>query len=211
MNCRPLSLLLLGSFFLSSCSSLNDPKSFTPNYLKEDSNLDKPGVAAARAAERAKRKKDGAFTINSEYALQGGKVFLFKMNPEYSESASGKNYEAKSAKVIFCEGTYYFVELDTKERGYIQATSMINPIPLMSELPLTMDGVEWGEVLPISESMGINSAAEPLFPDDATPQGVSTTPKPTAPNSVPTVPSRPAPAAVPSNQEIPDLPASSIQ
>lgn len=197
MNFRTFSLLLLGSCILPSCLSLDNPKNFTPNYLKEDSNLDKPGAAAARAAERVKRKKSGAFATDLDYALHGGKVFLFEMNPEYSESASGKSYEAKTAKVIFCEGTYYFVELDTKERGYIQETSMMQPVALMMDLPLTMDGSVWDEALPGSISIDLDDNMEPLFPSDSA-------------EVIAPTPLQPAAVPAPTSQDIPDLPESTI-
>jgi len=197
MNSLSLSLVLLSTCLLSSCFTSNSPKEFTPSYLKKDSNLDKPGTASARAAERNKRKKDGAFALDANYALHGGKVFLFKMNPEYADSASGKTYKAKTAKVIFCEGTYYFVELDTKERGYIQETSMVPIRSLMGDMSLTMDGFGWVDALPASANESIDTNFAPLFPSDRD-NGLSPTTK------------TPAPAVAPASQDIPDLPDSTI-
>ena len=57
---KPVYLLLATPLLFASCS-LFEKGEYTPEYLKEDSPLDPPGAAAARAEARRKLVKEGMF------------------------------------------------------------------------------------------------------------------------------------------------------
>lgn len=120
-------LLIVPVLLLSSCS-LFEKGEYVPEYLKEPSPLDPPGTEAARAAEKAKRVKEGAFEPGSTQKVNEGKVFLFKRNPDYDEDVSGKMVQTEQAKIISCEGLYYFVQVDDGSKGFLRETDMQNSI-----------------------------------------------------------------------------------
>ena len=122
-----LPLVIAPVLFLSSCS-IFEKGEYVPEYLKEPSPLDPPGTEAARAAEKAKRVKEGAFETGSTQKVNEGKVFLFKRNPDYDEDASGKMVSTENAKIISCEGLYYFVEVDDGRKGFLRETDMVAPV-----------------------------------------------------------------------------------
>ncbi len=129
MRLFPLSLagLLL---VLPSCDSLSSmlaPEEYTPEYLKETTPLDPPGTEAARKAMRMERVKEGKFETGSTVAVQQGRVFLLSRNPEYSPEPEGRLVEAAEAKILSCEGLYYFVEMEDGKRGYLRESDFEQP------------------------------------------------------------------------------------
>lgn len=120
-------LVLAPVLLLSSCSLLEKGE-YVPEYLKEPSPLDPPGTEAARAAEKAKRVKEGAFETGSTQKVNEGKVFLFKRNPDYDEDVSGKMVNTENAKIISCEGLYYFVQVDDGSKGFLRESDMQSPV-----------------------------------------------------------------------------------
>ncbi len=114
----------LGSLCLVSCKS--SFKGYTPAYLIPDTALDAPGVGASRKMERDKRRKDGLYEVGEVRPVRGGKAMLFMSNPDYDQHIKpvGELIEATTAKVIFCEGLYYFVETDNKDRGYMRESDL---------------------------------------------------------------------------------------
>lgn len=164
MRMKSLSPALLCLLLLSSCSWVNEHilsrGEYSPDYLKEDSPLDPPGTAAARAAARQKLLKEGTFQKGDTPAVQQGKVFLFNRNPDTTEDPSGKMVRTEKAKIIACEGLYYFVEVDDGRRGFLRESDLEPPVQLVStsefmepldqavsadgifpsEEPLTLDG-----------------------------------------------------------------------
>ena len=124
-------ILIAPVLLLSSCA-LFEKGEYVPEYLKEPSPLDPPGTDAARAAEKAKRVKEGAFEPGSTQKVNEGKVFLFKRNPDYDEDASGKMVKTEQAKIISCEGLYYFVQVDDGSKGFLRESDMQSPVTLIS-------------------------------------------------------------------------------
>ena len=116
-----------------------------PEYLKEDSPLDPPGTAAARAEMRAKYLKEGVFAKDARPEVNGGKILICSRNPEREKALDARYVETATVKIIACEGTYYFVEADGGERGYVKETDLINPAAL-PPLPEGQDG--FGPLLP---------------------------------------------------------------
>lgn len=143
-----LSLTVMGALLLSSCK-LFQPGEYTPEYLRETSALDGPGVAAAREALRAKMLKEGSFHEGDTPEIHQGKVYLFNRNPDTHPDARGKMTESATAKIIACEGLYYFVELDNGSKGFLRESDLVNPVQLVSTsdfLPGTTPGPDgWGE------------------------------------------------------------------
>lgn len=124
--------VLAVSMAVSSCSILKKKGDNTPEYLQETTALDDPGVAAARAALRDKLVKEGNFKAGETLDVQEGKVYLFNRNPDNDASARGRMVESASAKIISCEGLYYFVELEDGAKGYLRESDLVNPVKLVS-------------------------------------------------------------------------------
>ena len=128
-------LSVLGAVALSSCSvmeRLTTPGEYVPIYLQEPSPLDPPGMEAVRAEARAKYVKEGMYADGEELEVQQGKAFLFNRNPEYYEGAKGNMVTTEKAKIISCEGAYYFVEIDDGSKGFLRETDMVNPVKLVA-------------------------------------------------------------------------------
>lgn len=109
---------------------------YSPAYLQEDSPLDPPGTAAARAEARAKLLKDGAFAVGSTPEVQKGKAFLFLRNPDHASDPGGRMVETAKAKILACEGLYYFVETDDGQRGFLRESDLVDPVRLASTTEL---------------------------------------------------------------------------
>lgn len=131
---KPLyTLSVLSVMALTSCS-LFEPGEYAPIYLQEPSPLDPPGMEAIRAEARAKYVKEGMYADGQELEVQHGKAYLFNRNPDYYEGAKGRMIEAATAKIISCEGLYYFVELDEGSKGFLRETDFVNPVKLVSTM-----------------------------------------------------------------------------
>lgn len=130
-----LFLVLVGLMVLPSCKAVKrlvKPGEYSPEYLREDSPLDPPGMAAARRAERERLVKDGKYREGESVDVQQGKVYLFNRNPDLNSEASGEMVKTERAKVISCEGLYYFVETDDGRKGFIRESDFVNPVRLVS-------------------------------------------------------------------------------
>ena len=148
-----LPLVLAPVLLFSSCSLLEKGE-YVPEYLKEPSPLDPPGTEAARAAEKAKRVKEGAFETGSTQKVNEGKVFLFKRNPDYDEDVTGKMVSTENAKIISCEGLYYFVEVDDGSKGFLRESDMQSPVKqLVSTTEMHFPGLD------------PNAPADDMFPE----------------------------------------------
>lgn len=155
---KPFYLLLATSLLLTSCS-LFEKGEYTPEYLKEDSPLDPPGAAAARAEARRKLVKEGMFVDGAKIDVRDGKAFLFNRNPDHSEDPGGRMVKTEKAKIIACEGTYYFVETDDGKRGFLRESDFVDPVSMLTTT---------GDFLP--DGQGILPGMEPgatgsLLPD----------------------------------------------
>lgn len=129
MKFTPVVAVLVGFSLLNSCSLFNpEEQDYTPEYLRKDSPLDPPGTAEARAALRAKLVKEGTYAPGEQLDIQQGKVFLFYRNPDHSHDTSGRMVEAASARIVSCEGLYYFVETDNGKKGYLRESDLVSPI-----------------------------------------------------------------------------------
>lgn len=122
---------LLSLVLLSSCG-LTTPGEYTPLYLQEPSPLDPPGMEALRAEARAKYVKEGLYAPGDELEVQQGKAYLFNRNPDYYEGASGDMVTTAKARIISCEGLYYFVETEEGTRGFLRETDFVSPVKLVS-------------------------------------------------------------------------------
>lgn len=132
---KPLYLLLASAVLLSSCSVVKNVFSageYTPEYLKEDSPLDPPGTAAAREEARRKLVKEGLFMTGAEIDVRDGKAYLFNRNPDYSDSPGGRMVKSEKAKILSCEGTYYFVEVDGGKRGFLRESDFVDPVTMLT-------------------------------------------------------------------------------
>ena len=130
-----VTLSLLSMTLFTSCSvveRLSTPGEYTPIYLEEPSPLDPPGMDAIRAEARAKYVKEGLYKDGETLEVQQGKAFLFNRNPDYYEGAKGRMIQTANARIISCEGLYYFVELDDGSKGFLRETDFVNPIKLVS-------------------------------------------------------------------------------
>ena len=155
-----LAVLALCVFMLPSCKHGSTIVS-TPTYLQADSPEDPPGLRASRAAERAKRVKEGAYKPGEELEVQGGKVFVFRRNPDIDQETGGGMVSAEKAKVVVCEGMYYYVELSDGSRGYIRETDLVNPQHLTQR-----------SLLPEPNTEGLaTNAGGMLFPVESPVQG----------------------------------------
>ncbi len=148
---------------LSSCDSFKQEE-YTPEYLKEPSPLDPPGTEAARKAMRQERVKEGGkFETGTSVPVQEGRVFLLSRNPEYSHEPSGRMVEADEAKILSCEGLYYFVELEDGKRGYLRETDFVQPeVDLVSTNPMFAGEFAGDMFIPDGEVEG----AAPMQLDD---------------------------------------------
>lgn len=156
---KALHLLPAISLLLASCSWLQSPyesADYTPEYMKEDSPLDPPGTSEARAAMRKARVKDGAFATGSEAEVRDGKAYLFHLNPDYSPSTGGRMVNAKTAKIMFCEGTYYFVETNEGKRGYMRESDFVDPFAIDPNAQFLPDGQ--GILPPVEGAPDANTA-----------------------------------------------------
>ncbi len=134
-------LILAGAvLLLPSCDSLSSEE-YMPEYMKETTPLDPPGTEAARKAMRMERVKEGRYETGSSVAVQQGRVFLLSRNPEYSPEPEGRMVEAAEAKILSCEGLYYFVELEDGKRGYLRESDFEPPVELMPTDPLLAGGM----------------------------------------------------------------------
>ncbi len=160
MKISHIAALLLCAGVLSSCSLFNpEEQDYTPEYLREDSPLDPPGTAAARAALRAKLVKEGAFAPGEQLEVQQGKVFLFYRNPDHSHDTSGRMVDAVTARIISCEGLYYFVETDGGKKGYLRESDLVSPVKtLISTQTELFPG---GEMPMLPENWGDDTASAP--------------------------------------------------
>jgi hypothetical protein len=149
---KPLfTLSFLGAILLSSCGvleSLTTPGEYMPIYLQEPSPMDPPGMEAVRAEARAKYVKEGLYADGETLEVQQGKAFLFNRNPDYYEGAQGRMVDTASAKIISCEGLYYFVEIEDGSKGFLRETDFVNPVKLVST-------VDTG-ILPTGELPGLS-------------------------------------------------------
>lgn len=144
---------------LCSCDalkSLTTPGEYHPEYLNEGSALDGPGMAAARAAQRNERVQEGSYAPGEMLDVQESKVYLFRRNPDKDPEATGKMVNTEKAKIIACEGLYYFVETDDGSKGFLRESDLVNPIRLVS----TMDGIPNGET-PGPEGWAEGAVAQP--------------------------------------------------
>lgn len=126
-----------GAAALSSCNlveKLTTPGEYHPEYMNEGSALDAPGMAAARDAQRAERVQEGAYAPGDVLEVQESKVYLFRRNPDKDEAATGRMVSTEKAKIIACEGLYYFVETDDGTKGFLRESDLVNPVKLVSTL-----------------------------------------------------------------------------
>lgn len=151
------SLLLtsaLSTILLCSCDlvkQITTPGEYHPEYLNEGSALDGPGAEAARAAQRAALVQEGTFAPGDTLDVHESKVYLFSRNPDKNEQVTGKMVSTEKAKIISCEGLYYFVEVDDGSKGFLRESDLVNPVKLV-----TTDGF----LLPNGETPGPEGWAE---------------------------------------------------
>lgn len=132
------SLLLTSAFcatLLCSCDlvkQITAPGEYHPEYMNESSALDAPGAEAARAAQRDKRVQEGTFAPGDTLDVHESKVYLFSRNPDKNEEVTGKMVSTDKAKIISCEGLYYFVEVDDGTKGFLRESDLVNPVKLVS-------------------------------------------------------------------------------
>ncbi len=159
---RSLPIALAALALLPSCDSLFSGE-YSPEYLREDSPLDPPGLAAARKAQRDALVKEGLFAPGSTVEVQQGRVFLLARNPERTPEPSGKMVESAKAKIISCEGLYYFVELDGGERGFLRESDLVQPVELVPTNPMLAGDLfatpisEVAEPLPLDENQTLTT------------------------------------------------------
>ncbi|MBE6418558.1 MAG: hypothetical protein E7031_00340 [Akkermansiaceae bacterium] len=132
---KPVYLLTASVALLSSCSWLEGVFSageYTPEYLKEESPLDPPGTAEAREAARRKLVKEGMFVDGAEIEVREGKAFLFNRNPDHAEDPGGRMVKTEKAKILACEGSYYFVEVEGGKRGFLRESDFVDPVSMLT-------------------------------------------------------------------------------
>lgn len=146
-----ITAMVLSLGLLSSCSLFDaEEQDYTPEYLRADSPLDPPGTAEARAALRARLVKEGKFAPGEQLEVQQGKVFLFYRNPDHSHDTDGRMVDAAHARIISCEGLYYFVETEGGKKGYLRESDLVSPI---TTLVATDDALfPGGELPPLPEN-----------------------------------------------------------
>ncbi len=131
---KHLAAISLSCVALLPACSLFEPGEYAPIYLQEPSPLDPPGMEAVRAEARAKYVKEGLYADGEVLEVQQGKAVLFNRNPDYYEGAAGSMETAASARIISCEGLYYFVELDNGRKGFLRETDFVSPHKIVSTL-----------------------------------------------------------------------------
>lgn len=157
--------LVFGIMLLSSCS-IFEKGEYTPLYLQESSPLDPPGTDEARARMRAERVKEGVFAVGATPEVQQGRAYLLDRNPDFAETPSGRMVTTNTVKVISCEGTYYFVETENGERGFLRETDMVNPITLVATT----------DMVPLAEGEG-TPGVDGLLPYEQAPMSDTTAPQ----------------------------------
>lgn len=160
---KPIYLLLVAATLLSSCSWMEGvfaPGEYTPEYLKEDSPLDPPGTAAAREAARKKLVKEGLYVDGAEIDVRDGKAFLFDRNPDHVADTGGRMVKTEKAKILSCEGTYYFVEVEGGKRGFLRESDFVDPVSMLTTT---------GDFLP--DGQGIMPGMEPGATGSILPEG----------------------------------------
>ncbi len=157
--------LIFGAVLLSSCSMF-DKGEYTPLYLQEPSPLDPPGTEEARAKMRAERVKEGVFAVGATPEVQQGRAYLLDRNPDYSANPSGRMVTTATVTVISCEGTYYFVEAENGERGFLRETDMVNPVTLVAT----------ADLMPLPGGEGV-AGADGLLPFEQAPLSDTTAPQ----------------------------------
>lgn len=161
-----LALLLCAT----SCTWVNKklfPKrEYLPIYLQKPSPMDPPGMDHIREEARKKLVKEGMYPTGDTVEVQHGKAYLFYRNPDNTSDTEGRMVDAKSAKILSCEGLYYFVETDGGDKGFLRETDFVSPIQMvgtgindMGMMP-GVDGIP-GEV----PFMGTGS----MFPEEGVP------------------------------------------
>lgn len=120
---------------LCSCKlvkQITKPGEYHPEYMNEASALDGPGSQAARDEQRNRMVQEGSFAPGDTPDVNEGKVYLFSRNPDKHEDASGKMVSTEKAKIISCEGLYYFVEVDDGTKGFLRESDLVNPVKLVA-------------------------------------------------------------------------------
>lgn len=161
---KPLvTISLLSMTLFTSCSvmeRLSSPGEYTPIYLEEPSPLDPPGMDAIRAEARAKYVKEGLYKDGETLEVQQGKAFLFNRNPDYYEGAKGRMIQTVNARIISCEGLYYFVELDDGSKGFLRETDFVSPVKLVSSsLENLLPEESWDSPTPVNGEQQIITSA----------------------------------------------------
>lgn len=163
MNKKLMVISMLGSVLVSGCGvfeALTTPGEYMPIYLQESSPLDPPGMEAIRAEARAKYVKEGLYADGETLDVQQGKAVLFNRNPDYYEGARGNMVKTATARIISCEGLYYFVEIEDGSKGFLRETDFVNPVKLVStaaeegEAPASGAWVPAGEQKMMTNSSG---------------------------------------------------------
>lgn len=130
--------LFAAATVLTSCSWLkriSEPGEYSPAYLQEESALDPPGAAAAREEARRKLVKDGMFVTGAQIEVREGKAFLFTRNPDHVPETGGRMVKTTKAKILSCEGSYYFVEVDSGQRGFLRESDFVDPATTLATTP----------------------------------------------------------------------------
>ena len=135
-------LALAAAVSLPACSVWNNltRREYDPEYLKEDSPLDPPGVRQAREAARAKLVKEGKFAAGAVVEVQEGRAALFDHNPERDPDANSKMVTMKNATIIACEGLYYFVKAEGGQKGFLRESDFVQPESRLVDTGLVMPG-----------------------------------------------------------------------
>ncbi len=169
MKLVPL-ILALSSMLIPACK--NSLMNNTPMHLQVDRSDDPPGLASQRKEMRDKREKSGTYTKDEQVYISNGKAMFFRHNPDYYTNPEAQMVESQTAKVIFCEGLYYFVEAATGERGYIRESDFApkeyglpdSSLGIMGELGVPtapLDGVEYN---PTMDNSGLFPGGGELLP-----------------------------------------------
>ena len=161
-----LALAALCVCLVPSCKLFKHRDSM-PYYLQEASPTDPPGAQAARAAERAKRVKDGLYKPGATLAVQGGRVYVFRRNPDIDGDSAGRMVSAESATVVVCEGLYYYVQLSEKSSGYVRETDLVNPQRLVAKGA----AIPEPNLNPNMEGTAFPPQSGVLFPEESAVQG----------------------------------------
>ena len=161
-----IACLFVCLFTLPGCNSTGKIVA-TPPYLQADLPSDPPGLRAARAAERAKRVKEGNYKPGEQLEVHGGKVYVFRRNPDIDGDAAGRMVSAESATVVVCEGLYYYVQLSDKSSGYVRETDLVNPQRLVAKGA----AIPEPNLNPNMEGTAFPPQSGVLFPEESAVQG----------------------------------------